>query len=67
MTSPRVPAAEELLIDRLVTTPAVARRQLRRDHEPMVIVLLLTARGLVTVETVDTLLRVHAHFVLVHD
>src|SRR5262245_39265634 len=68
--SPRgcgMPAAQVLLIDRLVTAPAVAGRQAGRDRESVVVLLLLPGCRLVTVEAVDATLRVSAQFVLMDD
>src|SRR5262245_51756374 len=63
----RMPAAEKLLIDRLVTAAAVASRQLRRERESVMILLALPLRRLMTVKTVHALLGVRAHLVLVDD
>jgi hypothetical protein len=60
-------AVEKFLIDRFVTAPAVAGRQLRRDGETVVFHPGLRGGRLVAVETIDTLLRVPAHLVLVDD
>jgi len=60
-----VAAAHELLINAFVTTAAVSRGQLGDDNEAMMLLAFLVLRGLVAVETVNALLRVHAHLVLV--
>src|SRR5262245_4219278 len=59
-------AAKKLLINRLVAAAAVARRQLGRDDESVVLCFLLALGRLMAVETVDALLRVPAHLELVH-
>jgi hypothetical protein len=63
----RMAAPQEFLVDRLVTAPAVAGGQLRRDDESVMVVLRLTGSGLVAIEAVDALLGVPAQFVLVDD
>jgi hypothetical protein len=63
----RMAAPQKLLIDRLVTAPAVAGCQLRRDDEPVMVLLRLTRSGLVAIEAVDALLGVAAQFVFVND
>jgi len=60
-------APKKLLIDRLVTAPAVAGGQLRRDDKPVMILLRLARSGLVAVEAVDALLGVLAALELVDD
>ena len=60
-------AVQKLLIDGLVTASAISGRQLRRDHETVMIFLFLASRGLVTVETVDAFAGVGAHLVFVDD
>ena len=62
-----MPAAQELLVDRLVTAAAVAGGQLRRDDEAVMLLLLLAGGRLMAVEAVDALLGVQAHLVLVDD
>jgi hypothetical protein len=62
-----VAAAEEFLILGLVAGTAIAGGKVRRDHEAVMIELLLARRGLMAVEAVDALARVRGHFVLVHD
>jgi len=63
----RVPAVQELLVDRVVTTPAVRRRDARVNDEPVVVPALLTGGHLVAVEAVYPLPGVRAHFKLVHN
>src|SRR5579872_3652304 len=58
-------AAQELLVNVLVTASAIARGELRGDHESVVIFLLLARCRLVTFETVDPLAGVGAHLVFV--
>lgn len=60
-------AAKELLINIFVAAAAIPCSQFRRDHETVMIFLLLSGRGLVTVETVHALPCMGAHFVFVHD
>lgn len=60
-------AAQELLVDALVATPAIPGGQLGRDHEAVMVLLFLPGRGLVTLQAVDALAGVHAHFIFVDD
>src|ERR1700733_7109935 len=60
-----MPTAQELLIDGLVTASTIPGRQLGRDHEAVMVLLLLAGRGLVAVETVHPLLGVQAHLIFV--
>jgi hypothetical protein len=60
-------AAQELLINTFMATPAVARGQLGRDHEAVMVLLLLSGRGLMTLQAVDALASVQAHFIFVDD
>ena len=60
-------AAQELLVDTFVATPAIARGQLGRDHEPVMVLLLLSGRGLVAFQAVHALAGVQAHFIFVDD
>ena len=60
-------AAQELLVDALVATPAISRGQLGRDHETVMVLFLLSGRGLVALEAVHALARVQAHFIFVDD
>src|SRR5215831_5399781 len=62
----RVATVKELLINGLVATAAVSSRQLSGDDESVMILLLLALGRLVAFEAVDTLPRVHAHFILMH-
>jgi hypothetical protein len=62
-----VPAAEVLLVDGLVTAPAVGRGQVRGNHKAVVILFRLRRARLMAVEAVDAFRGVHAHLVLVHD
>jgi len=61
-----MPAPEKFLIDRLVTAPAVAGGERRRDDETMMLVAALSVGGLVAIQAVDALLRVDADLVLVN-
>src|SRR4051812_41606116 len=65
--SRRVAAAEVLLIDRFVAASTVAGRQLRRDHEAVMVLLRLALGRLMTVEAVDAALRVAAQLVFMDD
>ncbi len=58
--------AQEFLIDAFVTGAAVAGRQMRADHESVMIDFLLAGGGLMAVQAVDALLRVSRHLVFVH-
>jgi hypothetical protein len=59
-------ASQEFLIDAFVTGTAVAGGQVSGDGESVVIHFLLIWTGLVAVQTVDALLGMGAHLVLVH-
>ena len=59
-------AAQELLVNRLKTAPAVPRREPGRNDKPVMVLLLLALSGLMALEAVDALLRVQADLVLVH-
>jgi len=63
----RVTATQELVVFPRMTRRAVLRRQLRRDHEPVVVIGCLPIRRLMTVETTHALIRMTAHLILVHD
>ena len=61
-----MPAAQELLIDFLVTAAAIAGREARcRKGKAVVFLLTLSGRSLMAIQTVHALLGVLAHFVLV--
>jgi hypothetical protein len=60
-----MPAAQELLINVLVATTAVASRQFGGNYESVMVFLLLPSSWLVAVQAIYTVSRVHAHFVLV--
>jgi len=59
--------AQKLLIYAFVARTAVAGGQMRADYEAVVIGLLLTWTRLVTIEAVDTLLRVSGHLVFMYN
>jgi hypothetical protein len=65
-TRRRVAATKKLLINAFVTRAAISGSQMRADHKPMVIDLLLAGAGLVAIETIDTLLGMGGHFVFMH-
>lgn len=68
--SPRwssVTAAEELLIDALVTAAAVSRREVLADDEAMVIDRLLAFGWLMAIEAVHAVLGMGAHLIFMHD
>src|SRR5579871_4428206 len=58
---------QELLIDGLVTASAISGRQFRRNHKAVMVLLFLSCRRLVAVQTVHTFAGVGAHLVFVHD
>ena len=57
---------KELLINTLVTTPAISRSELGRDYEPVMVLLFLSRGRLVALKAVHTLTGVRAHFILVN-
>src|SRR5579859_4543434 len=62
----RVPAAHKLLVNLLMASPAIARRQLGGNHEPVMVLAGLAFRRLMTFQAVDALLGMHAQLVLMH-
>jgi len=62
-----VAAVQELLVDRFVAAPTIAGCEFGGDHESVMIFLLLTLRGLVTLKAVNALTGMCAHLVLVND
>jgi hypothetical protein len=58
---------KEFLVDALVAGATVSRAQMSTDYKPVVIDLLLVGSGLVAVKTIDALLRMGRHLVLVND
>ena len=60
-------AAQELLVDLRVAGLAVGGRHPPGDFKAVMVLLLLTRGGLVTVQAVDVLRGVGAHLVLVND
>jgi len=62
-----VAAPQELLIDALVTRPAVAGCEVGADHKSVMIDLLLARTRLMTVEAVHALLCVGGHLVFMHN
>src|SRR5215472_4554952 len=56
-------AAQELLIDVFMAATAVPCRQLGRNHEAVVIFLLLSGGGLMAVQATHTFGSVQAHFI----
>src|SRR5215472_1907892 len=62
-----VAAVQELLVDGLVTAPAIPRREACHDREAMMVLPLLPSGRLVAVEAGDALPCVPAHLVFVHD
>src|SRR5215469_1613684 len=54
-----MPAAQELLINVLVATTAVASRQFGRNYESVMVFLLLPSSWLVAVQAIYTVSRVH--------
>jgi hypothetical protein len=62
-----VATAQELLVDALVATAAIASGQFLGYDKTMVVLFLLIGCGLVTIEAVDALSGVRAHFIFVDD
>ncbi len=61
-----VAAVQELLVDALVATAAVAGGELGADDKAVMVLLLLAFGGLVAVQAVDAFFGVGAHLVLMH-
>ena len=60
-------AAQKLLVDIFVATPAIACGELLRDDETVMVLLLLSRRWLVAVEAVNAFPGVRAQLVLMND
>src|SRR6476661_3229598 len=60
-------APQKLLIDRLVTAPAIAGGQCRHDREAVMLLPRLRSRRLMTIEAGDAALGMPAHLVFMDD
>jgi hypothetical protein len=61
-----VATSKKLLIDPFVAGAAIAGSQMSADGKAVVIYFLLTRGWLVTVKTIDALLRMSGHFVFMN-
>jgi hypothetical protein len=61
-----VPAVQELLIDRFVATPAVARREFRRNYKPVMVLFVLPGCRLMAIKTSYAFGGVLAQLIFVH-
>jgi len=61
-----MPAVKELLVNALVATPAISRRELGRDYESVMVFPFLSRGGLMALQAVHTFTCMSAHLIFMN-